>query len=598
MFLLVNPPFASLWRPNLGLSLLKASLSREGIESSIYYADHDLAQRLGVETYSRIHRDNELMIGEWLFSGLVRPQGWDLGFLPWLAERQHSPAELEALERVRSGLSDFVEQLCQRLLTYRPRMLGISSTFQQNNAALAILRRLRQLAPELVTVMGGANLEGELSPPLLEFDGVDFTVSGEAEHCIGPLYRLVMCFGREVPEAQLPPEVCSRRLRRPPGRGRINDLDALPHPDFDDYFASLKSHPALSDLRPTLTLEGSRGCWWGQVQHCTFCGLNGSGMNYRAKTPQRLLDEIFALTARHNCSKVDMVDNIIAPRHLKEVLPELARLQAGLEFFWEVKANLKPAHFALLAAAGVRWLQPGIESFSDPVLHLMRKGQRAIQNLLVLKAARENGIRLSWNILLGHPGESPEHVEEQCDLVESIAHLQPPLVCCEVRPDRFSPLFSELTDLQPFSVYTYIYGGPPERVQSLAYFFSLPVQPEPVRSNHQRSLRRLQRRVEAWQSSWSIPALRSLHLQGDAVVDQRWPGKQQVHPLSAQEKWLLLNCSAPTRLSELNSRAPMNSEELGSALARLQARRLCYCDDQQALSLVLSQPASQLPALP
>ncbi len=598
MFLLVNPPFASLWRPNLGLSLLKASLSREGIESSIYYADHDLAQRLGVETYSRIHRDNELMIGEWLFSGLVRPQGWDLGFLPWLAERDHSPAELEALERVRSCLPDFVDQLCQRLLTHRPRMLGISSTFQQNNAALAIFRRLRQLAPELVTVMGGANLEGDLSPPLLEFEGVDFTVSGEAESCIGTLHRLVHRFGRDIPEAQLPPEVCSHSQRRPPGRGKVSDLDALPHPDFDDYFASLKSHRALSSIQPTLTLEGSRGCWWGQVQHCTFCGLNGSGMNYRAKTPERLLQEIFGLTARHGCNKVDMVDNIIAPRHLKEVLPALAQRQAGLEFFWEVKANLKPAHFELLAAAGVRWLQPGIESFSDSVLQLMRKGQRAIQNLLVLKAARENGIRLSWNILLGHPGERPEDVDAQCDLVESIAHFQPPLVCCEVRPDRFSPLFSELTDLQPFPVYAYLYDGPPERLQSLAYFFSLPVGPEPERSKHQRSLHRLQRRVEAWQSSWSIPALRSLHLEGDAVVDQRWPGKQQIHPLSNQEKWLLLHCTVPTRLGELSSRAPMSPGELGSALTSLQARRLCYCDDQQALSLVLSQPASQLPALP
>ena len=39
----------------------------------------------------------------------------------------------------------------------------------------------------------------------------------------------------------------------------------------------------------------------------------------------------------------------------------------NIEFFWEVKANLDHRHVRQLRAAGVRFIQPGIESLSDHV---------------------------------------------------------------------------------------------------------------------------------------------------------------------------------------------------------------------------------------
>ena len=38
--------------------------------------------------------------------------------------------------------------------------------------------------------------------------------------------------------------------------------------------------------------ETSRGCWWGERMHCTFCGLNGATMSYRSKSPRRAVDEL------------------------------------------------------------------------------------------------------------------------------------------------------------------------------------------------------------------------------------------------------------------------------------------------------------------
>ena len=51
----------------------------------------------------------------------------------------------------------------------------------------------------------------------------------------------------------------------------INDLLQL---DYDDFLASLRSK--CPDTEPELLFETSRGCWWGERLHCTFCGLNGT----------------------------------------------------------------------------------------------------------------------------------------------------------------------------------------------------------------------------------------------------------------------------------------------------------------------------------
>jgi hypothetical protein len=56
--------------------------------------------------------------------------------------------------------------------------------------------------------------------------------------------------------------------------------------------------------------------------------------------------------------------------------------------FYEVKANLTREHLRLMSRAGVTLCQPGLESLSSHVLHLMRKGVRAAQNVNVLWGCR------------------------------------------------------------------------------------------------------------------------------------------------------------------------------------------------------------------
>jgi ribosomal peptide maturation radical SAM protein 1 len=157
-------------------------------------------------------------------------------------------------------------------------------------------------------------------------------------------------------------------------------------------------------------------------------------------------------------------------------MPRLARSGLALDLFYEVKANLRYEQVVMLRAGGVTTIQPGIESFSDRVLRLMRKGCTGMQNIQLLRWCAELRIRVAWNLLAGFPGEDPEEYEAMAALIPLITHLPPPASCSPVRLDRFSPMFTlaqefGLTRVRPSSAYYYVFPLGVRELSNLAYFF-------------------------------------------------------------------------------------------------------------------------------
>ena len=104
--------------------------------------------------------------------------------------------------------------------------------------------------------------------------------------------------------------------------------------------------------------------------------------------------------------RLSATDNIIPMKYFQDFLPTLAQLGLKLDIFYETKANLKDEQLRLYAMAGLNHIQPGIESFSTPVLKLNApKGTSALQNIRLLRQCKEHGIRAYWNYIFGFPGE-------------------------------------------------------------------------------------------------------------------------------------------------------------------------------------------------
>jgi len=528
---LVSMPFADVQRPSIALGLLHASLADTGIRSEVIYGNFGLAETIGLVAYQAMQSaPTDHLLGEWCFAGSIFPGSAekDEEYLDLILEvRCHGfPATLEQrkdlMRWVRAKCAGYVEYLAGAIVARGPRVVGCSSVFQQHCASLALLKRIRELSSDTVLLMGGANCEGEMGVETLRaFPWVDCVVSGEADAMFADLCRLLLERGRAFDAAALPngaisqarfkkaalPVLSSGAVEVP--RALVHGLDALPTPNYDHYFETLKASTLSNLIEPDLLAESSRGCWWGEKSHCTFCGLNGNGMQYRSKSPGRVLAELGELTGRYGNRRVQFVDNILDMSFFKTVLPTLATADTKHSLFYETKSNLKREHVKLLAEAGVRWIQPGVESLNDDVLALIGKGNSAVMNLQLLKWSSEFGVNASWNLLCGLPGESDDWYLEMAEWLPSIFHLQPPTGVIRVRYDRFSPYQMRPWDyglrLEPSRAYAYVYPFAKETLMRLAYSFEDEGEPGHIhRGLHDRpGHRALQQVVTHWNRIWS-----------------------------------------------------------------------------------------------
>jgi ribosomal peptide maturation radical SAM protein 1 len=481
--LLVSMPFGALERPALSLGLLKAHCRRLEVACNTIYLTFRFADRIGIGDYIWLCSDKvpyTAFAGEWLFAPALyglRPYA-DAAYIDEILNRtwRLDSAALARLHRIRAQVEPFLEDCMTAVRWQDYTLVGFTSVFQQNLASLALAARIKRVYPHLTVAFGGANWEEVMGVALQEqFPFVDLVFSGEADESF-PAVLEARRQGRGVEGLRGVTAASRNGVAALAPAEPIREMDSIPVPDYDDFFEQLHASSSSSGISPTLLVETARGCWWGERSHCTFCGLNGATMVFRSKSPDRVLDELTLLRKRYGVATVSVVDDILDMGYFHSVLPRLAQARLGFDFFWEIKANLTPQHVRLLRNAGVRAVQPGIESFSDHVLKLMRKGTTAFRNIELLKWCKEYGVKPFWNLLYGFPGESAADYDETITLMRAIWHLDPPTGYGPIRMDRFSPYYREpasfgMNNVRPMAPFTYLYPFDRRTLMNIAYYF-------------------------------------------------------------------------------------------------------------------------------
>jgi len=473
--LLVNMPFANLRWPNIGPSLLKAALARCGVGCDMAYLNFDFAERIGLEDYSWIADHFGFVLGgERLFAchyfGAKLPKEdayWREVLLP--ADPKLSEEDRRDYERTFAHVEPFLDACLAAIDWSQYAVVGFATSFQQTLPSLCLAGRIKQLRPQTTIVFGGAACAAEMGIELLrQFPQIDYVFLGEADVSFPPVVEQILSGKGDSPI------FAARKSGQSPAC-LVRDLDALPYPDFDDYFARLKRSPLRAQIEPLLFFETSRGCWWGEKHHCAFCGLNGETLRYRSKSPQRAIDELRYLVERYGVHRANSSDNILDPGYFDTLLPMLRQANIDLRFVYEMKTNLTRGQVETLLAAGLGAAQLGIETFSTLLLKLIGKGATAMQNLQALKWFSEAGIEVKWNLLYGFPNEDPAEYAALAELLPALYHLAPPLGVGRVRLDRFSPYFENpaahgMCNVRPNRAFRYVYPFADDVLARLAYY--------------------------------------------------------------------------------------------------------------------------------
>ncbi|WP_433528489.1 RiPP maturation radical SAM C-methyltransferase [Micromonospora sp. CA-263727] len=533
-------PWQSIDRPSLPVGLLRTVCADAGYgipatyHGSTHWAEYLLektAGRIGPDQYSEIAEFGVFdAVGDWIFTAALYGDGdWGVAAFDDYA-RRHGVDRGLAYD-MRSLAADYLDEAVERVLQNQPDVVGFSTTFMQNIPSLALASRIKAIDPGIRTVFGGGNCEGRMGAALSRaFGQVDYVVRGEGERAFPQLLKVIAGDGK--PSAV--PGLCWRdkdgQPRANPEFSGLLPPALLKMPDFDDWFAELEESPVREYVEPSLVVESARGCWWGELHHCTFCGLNGSAMTFRAKEPKTFVAELTELVRRHRVLDVMTVDNIIDNDYYDDMLPLLANLDWDLRIHYEVKSNMKQGQLVALRDAGVVLIQPGIESLVSSVLKLMDKGVSATHNIRTLRDGESAGLTVSWNWLVGFPGEIAADYEAVLPQVKALVHLQPPMGVSRIALERFSPYFDRpelgFPERRPAEIYKHVYDLDKALLQDLVYLFD--TDDAGIDRDLERSVGEA---IKAWQDGYPESSLTS-HVSDSAIriLDRRvgWDDREHL----------------------------------------------------------------------
>ncbi|HLM54587.1 MAG TPA: RiPP maturation radical SAM C-methyltransferase [Pyrinomonadaceae bacterium] len=583
---LVSMPTLSARFPSFQLGLLKPVLEAQGIPARtfslfMYFGTH-VGWRLN-EVISDVYPS---MVGEWIWTKAAFGDFADdeeyfriyEGNLAGICQR--SGCTLEDLRRVRDTAAPAFIDFCVESIDWtRFGLIGFSVVFQQTLASVALARALKEKHPDIPVVMGGASFEDDIAEEIMRgCPQVDFVHCGDAEdsfpEMIRRLYRGETMRGLKG--------VMWRgdggRLEYAGRAPNLSDMNRTPTPDFDEYFYARREgkydiHPGAKGV--LLPIETARGCWWGVKNHCTFCGLNRAGMEFRAKSVENVVGQLESLSRRYGIFDFNAIDNIIAPEYIDALFGRLTEANADIRLHYEVRPSLSREQLKRMRRGGLFSIQPGVESLSTHVLKLMRKHTTGMRNLELIKWATYYGINNLYNILVRFPGERVEDYKLHCDIIPKIHHWQPPWAVARARADRGSPMFTEpetqsITSLRPAPCYDFLFPKDRFDLQRVSYYFEHDMQDALPDEEHEE----LFRHVAFWQQRWQEkprPYLRyRKSLSTIRVEDARWR-RVSVQTFSDEPAALYEFCADARSRKEIDARfdgAAWTEEALGDFLER------------------------------
>lgn len=512
---LIGMPTLSARFPSFQLALLKPTLERAGIPAQNFSLFMYFGTRIGWKVNEAIADVWPSMVGEWIWTKAAfgdEIEAHDDEYFrayDWIfrAICRRAGCTTKRFQKIRDrDCPEFIDFCVDAVDWGRFGLIGFSVVFQQSLASIALAKALKKRYPEIPIVFGGASLEDDIADEIMRgCPQVDYVHCGDGEISFPEMVRRL---DRGESMAGLP-GIMWRNAGRIEYAGRAPNFHAMndtPVPEFDEYFYAREAggyEHWEEACEPMLPIESARGCWWGEKHHCTFCGLNRSGMEFRAKDPERVIEQIEHLSRKHGIYSFNAIDNIMAPEYTEKLFRRLAEANSDVELHYEIRPNFSRTQLGRMRKGGLTSVQPGVESLSTNILKSMRKMTTGMRNVELIKWCTYYDISCMYNILMRFPGETVEDYRIQSDLVPKITHLQPPWGIVKARADRGSPMYTEpasqsIRRLTPAACYEYIF---PKKfnLERVSYYFDHEMD-NVVDEEHYDDLLEA---VGKWQASWT-----------------------------------------------------------------------------------------------
>jgi anaerobic magnesium-protoporphyrin IX monomethyl ester cyclase len=304
------------------------------------------------------------------------------------------------------------EDPLKRIVELKPDLVAYSSSSGEAKHYLKLNQFIKDRFPGLFTIMGGPH--PTFFPDVIKDSTLDAICIGEGE---GAFVELLEALQNKKDIGSIP-NIMTKESRQINIRCLLEDLDSLPHPDYDLFFGinSFGSYPLKSFMN-------SRGCPY----HCTYC-LNhawnklhaGKGRIVRRHSVGYVIEGIERVREKWPLSSIKFYDDIFSYQ-ADAWLEEFSRAykeRIGLPFFALIRADILNEEIArLLKAAGCRTLSMSIEAGNQEIRNrLLKRSMTDEQLIKAHEICRKYGIFTFTNCILGLPETTIKNDLESIDL--------------------------------------------------------------------------------------------------------------------------------------------------------------------------------------
>jgi anaerobic magnesium-protoporphyrin IX monomethyl ester cyclase len=316
---------------------------------------------------------------------------------------------------------------------FKPDFVGTTSVTMSFNNAAAVIKDVKQINPDILTVMGGPHVSFHVGETFAALPELDFIIVGEGEQTVVELVNAVQC---------------NMDLKTVKGIGfrektsviqtetrEFANVDDLPLPER--RFVPLGRYRALG---MPVSMTSSRGCPF----QCIFCvGRKMVGAKVRYRNPKAVVDEMAYLNSL-GFHQINLADDLFTanPKHCIAVCDEIIRrnLKVSWTSFARVDTVTEEA-LVMMREAGCHTVSFGVESGNPEMLKRIKKGITLQQVIDAVALCNKAGIAPHASFILGLPGETPETVKDSVQFGEKLStmgvqhgfHLLAPFPGTEVR---------------------------------------------------------------------------------------------------------------------------------------------------------------------
>ena len=306
----------------------------------------------------------------------------------------------------------------------KPDVVGIASPFTcQSENAIRVGEIVKEVDPNILTVVGGPHVTAVPVEFLQEAKCIDVVVVGEGEYTMLGIAKCVEG-KKKISEVQgIAYREEDGKVKQNAPRPFIEDLDELPYPAYHLVDMEQYLNPKRIEYRSfkdrAVSMITSRGCPF----NCNFCSVHlHMGKKFRANSVDYVIKHIEYVINKFGVKTIFFEDDNLTfdMKRFEAICDKI--IEKRLRFNWETPNGIRADYLTLnllkkMKRSGCQSVFFGIESGDQCILdNVIGKSLNLKKVVNVAKMCKDIGIRTAAFYIIGFPGETKENMMKTVEL--------------------------------------------------------------------------------------------------------------------------------------------------------------------------------------